>query len=34
LAVDGAQTMLAGYGAAVPKPMQLTDRGREAYRLL
>ncbi len=24
----------AGYGAAVPKPLQLTERGLEAYRLL
>ena len=24
----------AGYGAAVPKPLQLTEHGREAYRLL
>jgi hypothetical protein len=24
----------AGYGAAVPKPLQLTERGREAYHLL
>jgi hypothetical protein len=24
----------AGYGAAVPRPLQLTDRGLEAYRLL
>jgi hypothetical protein len=24
----------AGYGAAVPRPLQLTERGREGYRLL
>jgi hypothetical protein len=24
----------AGYGAAVPRPLQLTERGRESYRLL
>ncbi|HTP06665.1 MAG TPA: hypothetical protein VMP08_00335 [Anaerolineae bacterium] len=32
--LDFVTEINAGYGAAVPKPLQLTERGREAYRLL
>ncbi len=32
--LDFVQEINAGYGAAVPKPLQLTERGLEAYRLL
>ena len=34
LNLDFIAEINAGYGAAVPKPLQLTERGREAYRLL
>lgn len=32
--LDLVREINAGYGAAVPKPLQLTERGLEAYRLL
>ncbi len=32
--LDFVAEINAGYGAAVPKPLQLTERGLEAYRLL
>jgi hypothetical protein len=34
IGLDFIAEINAGYGAAVPKPLQLTERGQQAYRLL